>query len=118
MFLLFALLLVACNAGTKTADEKSQAVKKLPVTMPASARRVFTSQIVKLANHTYGYIINRNGVVFIKQYAVPGKPGKKGFVLEADARMVSELVITKLVKGQFPPFVSEEEIDSVINKKQ
>ena len=118
MLLLFTFLLVACNAGTKTANKKSQAVKKSLTKTLAPTKIIFTSHTVKLADHTYGYIINQNDAVLIRQYAVPGKPGKKGFVREADARRVSELVITKLVKGEFPPLVSDQEIDRIINSEQ
>jgi hypothetical protein len=118
MLLLFTFLLATCSAGTETANVKSQAVKKPLAKKLAPARMIFTSHTVKLADHTFGYIINRNDVVFIKQNSVPGKSGKRGFVREADARRVSELIITKLVKGEFPPLVSDQEIDKIINSKQ
>jgi hypothetical protein len=118
MLLLFTFLLATCSAGTKTANEKSHAVKKPLAKKVAPIRMFFTSHTVKLADNTYGYIINQNDAVLIKQYAVPGKPGKKGFVRKADARRVSELVITKLVKGEFPPLVSDQEIDGIINSEQ
>lgn len=97
MLSIFAFLLVACNAGTKTVTEKPDVVNTRPLTKPAPGRMIFTSRVVKLTDHTYGYIINQNDVVFIKQLTIPGKPGKSGFVRETDAQTVSKLVIAKIV---------------------
>jgi hypothetical protein len=118
ILILFTFLFIACNAGTETANKKSRMFSQPIGKRFVSAKSNYTHQIVKLATNTYGYIIYYNHVVLIKQSSVPGKPGKKGFKRETDARKVSELVITKLSKGEFPPLVSVQEMDEILYSQQ
>jgi Domain of unknown function (DUF4907) len=68
------------------------------------------SYIIISNNKEYGYDIFRSGKLLIHQPHIPGLHGQHGFENKIDAEKVALRVISKLMKGIFPPAISEEEM--------
>lgn len=60
----------------------------------------------------WGYNILADGKVHIKQQFMPAVPGKRGFKSEADALMVGNLVVKKIMANQ-QPTITFRELDSM-----
>jgi len=62
----------------------------------------------------WGYrILAADTVVIIEQAFIPGIEGHKGFESEEKARWTGDLVRRKIEKGEFPPFVTSEELEKL-----
>lgn len=69
-------------------------------------------------NGGWGYQIQKDTTVFIKQEVIPGAEGYLAFKTEQEAQKVADFVIHKLKRGIFPPGVDYRELDSLgINHK-
>lgn len=73
----------------------------------------YTFQIIASPNQTWGYDIYRNNQLTIHQPSVPGLPGNQGFKTKEDAEKVAGLVIRKMKKGEMPPTITRDEIETV-----
>ena len=69
-----------------------------------------TYQIIPSPNKTFGYKILIGERVLIRQTSVPGSSGIKGFENRKNAEEVAQLVISKILKKQFPPSISAQEL--------
>lgn len=64
-------------------------------------------------NKDWGYKILKNNKAVINQPNIPAIQGNKGFSSEDKAKKTGELVLQKIIKGEFPPIVSLEDLDSL-----
>lgn len=109
---LFAIL-AACQAGS----QKEAAVKKKPESFEAakkkpSSKSTFEISTLQSANG-WSYQIRQNGKLLVDQPTIPGRPGTAGFQSQADAQKVAELVKAKLQAKEFPPSISEAELQNL-----
>jgi Domain of unknown function (DUF4907) len=63
-------------------------------------------------DYGWGYNILADGKVHIKQQYMPAVPGKRGFKTEADALMVGNLVVKKIMQNKLPT-ITIHELDSM-----
>ena len=69
-------------------------------------------QIIESADHTFGYLIDKDGMK-IRQTTIPSLPGNKGFRTKDDALKVARLVVYKIDNKMIPPSVTTVELDSL-----
>jgi hypothetical protein len=72
-----------------------------------------TYRIIDAPNGTYGYDILSDGRLFVHQTNLPGLPGNEGCRTKADAETLAAFVIAKIQRGEMPPSVTTEELDSL-----
>lgn len=73
----------------------------------------YTYKVSLLNNGTWFYDVLRNNKLFIHQTSIPGLSGNKGFRTKSDAKKVVQLVIEKLIKGEIPPTVTNDELNEL-----
>lgn len=100
--LLFFIVLLSCN--NPTSKENS------------TTKEVFTIKTFKTDNIGWGYDILKENKIIIHQPNIPAIDGDQSFKTEAKAKETATLVIEKLKKNIFPPSLTKEEVDAVINK--
>lgn len=119
MQLIFQLLLSfalvsACQTSAKPAKEelnaKTEQQSELQKRKPTSQN--FDISTFQTASG-WAYQIRQNGKLIIDQPTIPGRPGTAGFQTQADAQKVAELVTTKLKAKEFPPSVSEADLQNL-----
>ena len=113
--LLFLFALVsACQSSAKH-DKK--ALKAKTEQQPATQKRKITAQNFDISTfqtaNGWAYQIRQNGKLVIDQPTIPGRPGIAGFQTQADAQKVAELVTAKLKAKEFPPSVSEADLQNL-----
>jgi hypothetical protein len=64
-------------------------------------------------NKDWGYKILKNNKAIINQPNIPAIQGNKGFPSEEKAKKTGEFVLQKIIKGEFPPIISTEDLDSL-----
>ncbi len=64
-------------------------------------------------NKEWGYKILKNNKALINQPNIPAIQGNKGFPSEEKAKKTGEFVLQKITKGEFPPIISIEDLDSL-----
>jgi hypothetical protein len=69
--------------------------------------------IIPAASSTWCYDIYEEGRLLIHQPSIPALPGNVGFSTKEDAEKVARLVIEKIIKGEMPPTMTIEELDSL-----
>lgn len=63
--------------------------------------------------HGMGYDIYNGSKRIIHQTNIPGEPGIDGFVNDAEAALVAQLVVDKLNKGEGFPTVTRQELQGL-----
>ncbi len=87
-----------------------------PVSLTDSGNRSggdTTYHIISSAGNSFGYEIQIQDKVIIRQPSIPGVPGIKGFDTKEDAEKVAALVIIKLRRGIMPPTIEKKDLDSL-----
>jgi hypothetical protein len=87
-----------------------------PVSLTVSGKRSggdTTYHIISSAENSFGYEIQIQDKVIIRQLSIPGTPGIKGFDKKEDAEKVAALVIIKMRRGIIPPTIEKKELDSL-----
>src|SRR5450432_45773 len=64
-----------------------------------------TYHIISSVGNSFGYEIQIQDKVFIRQQSIPGTSGNKGFDNKEDAAKVAALVIIKMRRGIIPPTI-------------
>ncbi|WP_439556353.1 DUF4907 domain-containing protein [Dyadobacter sp.] len=72
--------------------------------------RIYSYQILKNTDQTFGYDVYADGKLLVHQPNVPALPGNRGFVTRESAEIVARLVLRKLRSGEKLPTVSIEEM--------
>jgi len=72
-----------------------------------------TYHIISSVGNSFGYEIQIQDKVFIRQQSIPGTSGNKGFDNKEDAAKVAALVIIKMRRGIIPPTIEKKELDSL-----
>ena len=72
-----------------------------------------TCDIISSARNSFGYEIQIQNKVVIRQLSIPGVSGNKGFDKKEDAEKVAALVIIKMRRGLMPPTIEKKELDSL-----
>jgi hypothetical protein len=65
------------------------------------------------SNQGWGYQINKDGAMLINQKHIPSIPGVKGFETKEKATIAAEYILKQVEKGNFPPTVNREILDSL-----
>lgn len=76
----------------------------------------YSAQVVRNLDGSFGYIIEQNQTPIIHQDVIPSLPGNKGFADSLHALRIAHLVIYKLKNELFPPSVTREEINNILNQ--
>ncbi len=105
-------ILVSCGEekSSNTDLEKEQpSVSKAvnPETIDYQVKTLFSEE------QGWGYQILKNGKPLINQPNIPAVQGNKGFSSKEKAEKTGQFVLSKIHKGQFPPMVTTEELDSL-----
>jgi hypothetical protein len=61
----------------------------------------------------YGYQIYKDGTMLINQKHIPSIPGIKGFETKEKATIAAGYILKQVEKGNFPPTVNREILDSL-----
>tara|TARA_R110000868_G_scaffold352813_1_gene614042 strand:- start:406 stop:702 length:297 start_codon:yes stop_codon:yes gene_type:complete len=67
---------------------------------------------VFISGNGYGYAIKTKNKILIKQNFIPTIKGEKPFKTERDARLVSELIVNRMLK-QKNPVITANDLDSL-----
>jgi hypothetical protein len=111
LYLFTLLSLFACTNETNTTDvhesehETTNAVKKI--------NPEYTVLTVQNSTSDWGYQLLKDGQLMIDQKHIPAIQGNRGFTTKEDAEKVANFILEKIKKGEFPPTVSVEELDSL-----
>jgi len=108
--IIFAAALMVAKVN-QAAAQTQDSIKYRNGDQYKSANLTYT--IIPAANKTYCYDINAEGRLFIHQPSAPALPGNEGFKTKEDAEKVAQLVIKKIRKGEMPPTVTIEELDTL-----
>ena len=68
----------------------------------------FQVKTLKFGKEAYGYQIDQQGMLFIKQEFIPAIPCKKYFANEQHALAIGQLVVKKLEQNESPAIHSRE----------
>lgn len=72
-----------------------------------------TYRIIDAPNGTFGYDILCDGRLFVHQSNLPGMPGNEGCKIKGDAEKLAVFVIEKMKKGEMPPSVNPQELNTL-----
>ena len=61
----------------------------------------------------YGYEIYKDGTMLINQKHIPSIPGVRGFDTKEKATIAADYILQQVEKGNFPPTVNREILDSL-----
>jgi Domain of unknown function (DUF4907) len=119
-FIIIFFLLFACqtepqkgsNYNTLQKQGNSASQTKRQTQSKAANSHQFEITTLQSASG-WGYQISQNGKLVIDQPAIPGRPGNLGFQTEEDAIKVAELVKSKLLAKDFPPSISEADLQNL-----
>ncbi|RFM30486.1 DUF4907 domain-containing protein [Deminuibacter soli] len=95
---MLSLLIIACSGGGKHKNHEGQ--------VPVDVR---DTQL----NNGWGFIISVNHKPYIVQQHIPMLQGSNAFASKEDALKVGNLMMSKMVKGETLPVVTERELDSL-----
>lgn len=113
------LLAVACNVPE---PKEPEVITETSVTQEPTAGyrfEIFLNVDSVGEQHGYGYDIYAGDKKLIHQTNIPGEPGVDGFISEAEATTIAEVVIEKLnAGGGFPTLSHDELVDYGITLKQ
>lgn len=98
------LILFGCTTGEKKNTTIAVEIKQLPF-------KVFTVQ-KSYSDTSWGYIIEHDNRVLIKQFSIPVLQGNLPFRNKQQAAMMGELVAGKLNNAQRPS-ITKKELDSL-----
>ncbi|MFT3680721.1 MAG: DUF4907 domain-containing protein [Ferruginibacter sp.] len=98
----FFLVFAGCSPGQKKEEQTVAA---------ATAYKVFVVQ-KNFADTSWGYVIEHNNHVLIRQFSVPALKGNFPFKNRQQAALIGEFVAGKLNHGQRPA-VTKNELDSL-----
>jgi hypothetical protein len=73
----------------------------------------YTFLTVQNQNSEWGYQLFKDGQLMINQQNIPAIQGNKGFSSKNDAEKIATYILEKVKKGEFPPTISVEELDSL-----
>jgi hypothetical protein len=73
----------------------------------------YTYLTVQNQNSEWGYQLFKDGQLMINQQNIPAIQGNKGFSSKNDAEKIATYILEKVKKGEFPPTISVEELDSL-----
>ena len=65
-------------------------------------------EVLEFGEESFGYQINYNGKLFIKQEYIPAIPCKQYFQSEANAKAIAHLMIEKIEKKESPSINKDE----------
>lgn len=77
------------------------------------AQAALEYRIIDAPNGTFGYDILSNGRLFVHQTNLPGRPGIEGCRTREEAERLAAFVMDKIRRGEMPPSVTQEELDSL-----
>jgi len=113
LILPFVFLFSCENQDAHTKQDKERQFKpQTTIRKEKSAISPFEISTFQTANG-WAYQIRQNGKLVIDQPTIPGRPGTAGFQTQADAQKVAELVKAKLNAKEFPPSVSEADLQNL-----
>lgn len=67
---------------------------------------------VFISGNGYGYAIKTKNKILIKQNFIPAVKGEKPFKTERDAKLVSELIVNRML-NQKSPVITAKDLDSL-----
>ena len=70
----------------------------------------FDIQPIPSEANTWGFVIYKDGKLFIRQPSIPALPGNRGFTTQAKALKAGQLMVDKIRNGQMPPSLTKEEM--------
>ena len=117
--LLFVYLLIFSRAhgqgatslpGLNTDSLKIAAAKQKKEIAAQMAKARLEAMVIKVDEGRFGYYVFVDGQLLVEQKIIPGAPGNKGFINEAEAKKTAELIIKKLKEGERPPSVSAADL--------
>jgi hypothetical protein len=108
LFFLCVYIFVACSNDPKEVlnNKKTTLIKNK--TAPE-----YTYLTVQNQNSEWGYQLFKDGQLMINQQNIPAVQGNKGFSSKNDAEKIARFILEKVKKGEFPPTISVEELDSL-----
>ena len=113
LLFLFALVSACQTSGEPSKEEpKAKTEQHFAAQKRHTAAQNFDISTFQTANG-WAYQIRQNGKLVIDQPTIPGRPGIAGFQTQADAQKVAELVTAKLKAKEFPPSVSEADLQNL-----
>lgn len=104
------LVLFACT------NEEASEVKNNTPGIEKSTQKInpeYTVLTVENSTSDWGYQLLKDGQLMIDQKHIPAIQGNRGFATKELAEKTANYILEKIKKGEFPPTVSVEELDSL-----
>ena len=121
--LLLFLFLISCENQSSTSRSKKKSNTSKSEKVDSEVQINKTSKTISKDNYQiitvkdellgWGYLILQNGKIVIEQKHIPAIQGNLGFISEEESKLVANLVVQKILKRDFPPSISLEELDSL-----
>jgi len=98
------------HGQTNTDSLKREMAKQKKAAAAQFAKTQLNAMVTKADDNSFGYYILADGNILIDQKNIPGVPGNKGFVSEAEAKRTADFAIKKLKQGEMPPTLTEDDL--------
>jgi hypothetical protein len=105
-------IIVSCSEE-KTSNEVIETEKPTVASSLKSEATDYQVKTIYSDEQGWGYQILKDGKTLINQPNIPAVQGNKGFSSKENADKTGQFVLSKIYKGQFPPMVTTEELDSL-----
>jgi hypothetical protein len=83
------------------------------VKTPILKKSDWTYKVSMISEGNWGYQLFENGTMVINQTSIPAVQGTLGFETKEKAERTARFVLEKVNRGEFPPTVSREELESL-----
>ncbi len=113
---IIALSFISCDAKNTNIDSAKDV--EVQINNSSSVKKYKVEVFCENNDGKFGYEIFENGRKIIRQSIIPSFEGNNKFASKEDALKVGELMIFKIQNGNFPPTVTNDELDSLGIKKQ
>ena len=115
---MFAMLLSFASCTGNNTHVNAGSNDSTPIATDDTSSQVseYSAQVVRNPDGSFGYVIEQNQTPIIHQDVIPSLPGNKGFADSLHALRTAHLVIDKLKNELFPPSVTREEINTILNQ--
>lgn len=113
-YLILTLIFIIISCGEKQINTKVESLETITKDKTLDVEAVnYSVKTIQSEKEGWGYQILKNNKAIINQPNIPAIQGNKGFANEAMAKKTGEFVLQKIQRGEFPPMLTVEELDSL-----
>jgi hypothetical protein len=114
IYLIIAFFYTLISCGEKKINSKVESIESVTKDKTTNVETVnYSVKTIQSEKESWGYQILKNNKAIINQPNIPAIQGNKGFTNEKMAKKTGDFVLQKIQRGEFPPIVTVEELDSL-----